>query len=90
MADPHPTADVPVTELDDVEIREQLAQIERKPPMYRVFRVTLYTLYLLVAAWLVISIAVAAWRSVYGEAGQQLKARSAMEAPLNASPNQQP
>ena len=89
MANPQAQAQAEATELDDLEIREQLAKIERKPPMYRVFRVTLYTLYLVVASWLVISIAVAAWQSVYGRAGQQLKARAGQQAPLNAAPRTQ-
>ncbi len=79
-----------VGELDDVEIREQLERIEKKPPMYRVFRVALYSLYLLIAGWLVVSIAIGTWHSVYGEAGQALKAQSSKQAPLKASPHAKP
>ena len=79
-----------VGELEDLEIREQLERIEQKPPMYRIFRVALYSLYLLIAGWLVISIAIGAWHSVYGEAGKALKAQSSKHAPLGASPNASP
>ena len=58
--------------------------------MYRVFRVALYSLYLAIAGWLVISIAIGTWQSVYGPAGMALKARSATQSPLAASPRAQP
>ncbi len=62
-----------------LEIAEQLAQMERKPPLYRVFRGTMYTLYLVVAVWVVMAIAVASWRGIWGEAGDVIK-RSQNEA----------
>ena len=87
-------ADLPeqpqVAQLEDREIREQLERIENKPPMYRAFRVTLYSLYLAIATWLVVSIAIGAWKSVYGPAGVSLKARAATQSPLAASPRTQP
>ncbi|MCO4762242.1 MAG: hypothetical protein KC502_12100 [Myxococcales bacterium] len=73
-----------VDDLGDLEIREHLERIERKPPKFRAFRVALYSLYLLLAGWLVVSIAIGTWQSVYGTSGDALRARPS--APLAASP----
>ncbi len=79
-----------VDNLQDVEIRDRLAQMERKPPLYRAFRVTLYTLYIGVAAWLVLSIAISAWQSVYGAAGESLRAQQQTQRPVVAAPQGAP
>ena len=59
--------------LGDAALRARATRVEHKPPAYRVFRVTLYGLYGLVAAWLIGTITVAVWQSVYGESGQALR-----------------
>jgi hypothetical protein len=66
--------DQPELGLDDEVVRDRLARVERKPPLYRAFRWSLYGIYVMVAAWLVLSITVAIWKSVYGEAGAARRA----------------
>lgn len=66
--------DVPEHGLEDSAVRERLARVERKPPLYRAFRWSLYGIYVAVAAWLVGSITVAVWQSVYGPSGDALRA----------------
>ncbi|MBP47288.1 MAG: hypothetical protein CMH53_05065 [Myxococcales bacterium] len=68
--------------LDDAELIDRLARIERKPPMYRVFRGTLYSVYIAVALWLVLSVAIAAWSSVYGESGDAFRANKGRSSPV--------
>ena len=67
-------------ELGDEALRARLSRVERKPPLYRVFRVGLYGIYGIVATWLVLSITVAVWRTVYGDVGTQLIIETAPEA----------
>lgn len=61
--------------LGDAALRARVDRVERKPPLYRIFRVSLYALYGLVATWLVLAITVAVWNSVYGAPGQALRAQ---------------
>ncbi len=72
---PEPEAEA---SLGDAALRARATRFERKPPAYRVFRVTLYGLYGLVAAWLVGTVTVAVWQSVYGDAGQALRREQAV------------
>ncbi len=72
--------------LGDAALRARLSRVERKPPLYRAFRVSLYALYGLVATWLVLSITVAVWQSVFGEAGQALRARQRAPMAAQAQP----
>jgi nitrate reductase NapE component len=73
--------------LHDNALRAELARVERKPPLYRAFRVALYSLYGLVAAWLIGAITLAIWQSVFGPPGDALRAREAQRlgAVLHAS-----
>lgn len=64
----------PSAGLGDDELRARAAKVERKPPLYRAFRVVLYGAYAVVAAWLVGGITIAVWASVYGAAGASLRA----------------
>lgn len=72
--------------LGDAELIDKLESIERKPPTYRVFRVTLYTTYIIIALWLVLSIAIASWSSVYGERGVKLRETSERLGPADSVP----
>lgn len=72
MQPPEPAAGQDV-QLEPLEVAEQLARVERKPPLYRAFRGTLYVVYLVVAAWLTVAVAVAAGRGVWGADGQAIK-----------------
>lgn len=69
---------------EDVAIARELERLERRPPLYRFFRGTMYGLYLLAAAWLLIAIAVSTWHSVWGDAGDKLRQRSAANQPIHA------
>lgn len=60
--------------LEDDAVRDRLAYVERKPPLYRAFRWSLYGIYIALAAWLIVSITVAVWQSVFGAPGQTLRA----------------
>ncbi len=66
--------DQPELGLEDEVVRDRLARVERKPPLYRAFRWSLYGIYVMLAAWLVLSITVAIWKSVYGDAGAERRA----------------
>jgi hypothetical protein len=41
------------------------------------FRGTLYVLYMVVTVWLCLAIAIAAWRSIWGEPGRALQSQVA-------------
>ena len=64
----------------DAPSADQLRRAEAKPPMYRLFRGTLYVLYMVVTVWLCLAIAVAAWRAVWGEPGRILRDQVAAPA----------
>jgi len=78
-------AALPPDPSDDREIAETLQRMESKPPLYRFFRGAMYGIYLVVAAWIVLAIAVSSWRSVYGKDGQALKQRAVDNAPVSAT-----
>ena len=73
------------SQLEPLEIAEELARVERKPPLYRAFRGTLYTLYLLLAVWLTVAVIVAAWRGVWGDAGQTIRQAQEQARPLTVA-----
>ena len=56
---------------------DELRRAEAKPPLYRFFRGTLYVLYMVVTVWLCLAIAIAVWRSVWGEPGRALRQHEA-------------
>lgn len=56
---------------------DELRRAEAKPPLYRLFRGTLYVLYMVVTVWLCLAIAIAAWRSIWGEPGRALQSQVA-------------
>jgi hypothetical protein len=64
----------------DAPSADQLRRAEAKPPLYRLFRGTLYVLYMVVTVWLCLAIVVAAWRAVWGEPGRTLRAQTAAPA----------
>lgn len=63
-----------------------LLRAEQKPPLYRFFRGGIYVLYMAIVVWFVVSISVAAARSVWGPAGGELRARGTANIPVSASP----
>ena len=63
-----------------------LRRADDKPPLYRFFRGGMYVSYMVVAVWLCGAIVLAAWRAVWGDAGQALAAKSAQVQPLQATP----
>ena len=73
------------SQLEPLEIAEELARVERKPPLYRAFRGTLYTLYLVLAVWLTTAVIVAAWRGVWGDAGAALRHAQNENRPLTVA-----
>jgi len=64
-----------------------LRRADDKPPLYRFFRGGMYVSYLVVAVWLCGAIVVAAWQSVWGEAGHALKVRATPQARLQVTPD---
>ena len=78
--------DEPTHNHDDLQIANELERLERKPPLYRFFRGTLYSLYGLVAAWVVCSIAWSAYQSVWGKSGQALKQQQSTPSAVKATP----
>ena len=72
--------------LGDAALRARLSRVERKPPLYLAFRVSLYALYGVVATWLVLSITVAVWQSVFGEVGAALRAQQRAPVAAQAPP----
>ena len=86
--DNHPTDNHPTASdaLQDADLRANLAKVERKPPAYRAFRVTLYSLYLLLALWLIGGITIGVWESVYGGVGSELQAREQVAPAVGAAP----
>ena len=81
--EPNPPMD---SQLEPLEVAEELARVERKPPLYRAFRGTLYVLYLVLAAWLTVAVIVAAWRGVWGEAGQTIRQAQQQARPVTVAP----
>ena len=78
--------DVEMSVDEDLAMAAELERLERKPPLYRFFRGTLYGLYMLVAVWLVAAIAWSAYLSVWGEPGQQMKQRETSLSSIQATP----
>lgn len=64
----------------------ELARAEEKPPLYRFFRGGLYVAYMIVAVWFCLSVAVNAWRAVWGEPGRGLQAQETSQQPVRATP----
>ena len=71
---------------DEVEIAARLARVENKPPLYRLFRGALYTLYLAVALWLFLAIVISWGRAVWGDAADALRKQQDQPKPLEAAP----
>ncbi len=71
---------------DELEIAERLARAERKPPLYRFFRGTLYGLYLAVTLWLFLAIVISWTNAVWGDAGDAMRAQQDAPRPLAAAP----
>ncbi len=68
-----------------IEIAEQLEKMERKPPLYRFFRGSMYSLYLIVAAWLIAAIVVGSWQGIWGEAGKEIRRTQNEARPVTAT-----
>ena len=64
-----------------------LRRAEDKPPLYRFFRGGIYFAYMVVVVWFVLSICVAAWRAIWGEPGDALRAGQSVAQPLQATPD---
>lgn len=63
-----------LADADELPDEETIAKTEVKPPRYRLVRGAIYTLYMVIVAWFCLTISVYAWQSVWGEAGQKVRA----------------
>lgn len=87
MADTPPSTTAPPADLtaalsgDTLPDEAVLLRAEEKPPMYRFFRLAMYISYMVVVVWLVVSIIVGAWNSVWGPQGHAVQAKQAATAP---------